>query len=314
MGEPDEEPHRPWLTIVVGTPGGLVLGTAMAADKPSPDEVLSVIEHTMASPLAGQPRRPSRIVWPEPELAEALGSRLESQGVACTLGETSELREAVASLEEHLQGGPLLPGLLDSPEVTPEQVGRLFAAAAHYYREAPWRLLSDEHPIAMRLPAESARARYAVVMGGAGLEFGLAFYRSPKHLAAMYSGVPPEALIGAFEQESITYGKPQDLAFSDLEALEHYGWEVAGPNAYPLPLVFTKQREVKRPGAGDLRWYEAGLRAIPRFVGEHLKPEHGLVRPAEATLSVPVGEGEVAVNLRYPPDRGERALWRRRRR
>jgi hypothetical protein len=312
IAEEGAEPRRPWLTIVVSVPRGLVLGTELESEQPAPDRVLSVLAQTMVSPRVGRSGRPARVVCSEPELAEAIASGLERQGIACAFAETPELREAVASLEEHLQGERLLPGLLDTPGVTPQQVGHLFAAAADYYRAAPWRFVSDEHPIAVRFPAEGARARYAVVMGSGGIEFGLAVYRSLEHLAAAYSGIPAEVLVDAFDQEAITYGKVQDLPFSDLDALERYEWEVAGPNAYPLPLLFTRGRDVRRPSQEDLSWYEATLRAIPRFVTEYLRTASGRVRRAEATLQVPLGDGETAVYLRHPPDQRTRPLHRRR--
>src|SRR5215831_6288314 len=150
IGEEGTEPRRPWLTMVVSGPRGLVLGSELDTEQPAPDRVLSVLAQTMVSPRVGRSGRPARVVCPEPELAEAIASGLEPQGIACAFAETPELRDAVASLEEHLQGMPLLPGLLETPGVTAAQVGSLFAAAADYYRAAPWRFVSDEHPIAVR--------------------------------------------------------------------------------------------------------------------------------------------------------------------
>jgi hypothetical protein len=150
-------------------------------------------------------------------------------------------------------------------------------------------------------------------MGSGGIEFGLAVYRSLEHLAAAYSGIPVEALVDAFDQEAITYGKVQDLPFSDLDALERYDWEVAGPNAYPLPLVFTTGGEARRPSQEDLSWYEVTLRAIPRFVTENLRTAGSRMRRAETTLRVPLGDGETEVHLRHPPDQRTRPLHRRRR-
>lgn len=179
VGDKPEELRRPWLTIVVGAPSGLVLKIDLEMEAPAPERVLAVLEQTMARPQVGPPGRPACVVCAQAELAAAIAPRLEASGIAVTVGETPELQQAAASLEEHLQGGrPPVPGLLETPGVIPEQVGRLFSAAATSYRAAPWRVLTDEDVLAVRFPVESARPRYLLVMGHGGIEYGLAVYRS----------------------------------------------------------------------------------------------------------------------------------------
>ncbi len=312
--EADGELHRPWLMIVIGVPSGLVLAMNVEEKTPAPERVRSLLDQAIVRPQAGPPGRPDRVICAEPELATAIAPWLEAHGITGRLGETPELQEVVESLEEHLRDGPLLPGLLDTPGVTPNQVGNLFAAAAYFYREAPWRFVSDEHPLVVRFPADSTKDRYVIVMGNGGIEFGLAVYRSAEQLAVAYSDLLPEVQVTLFDQESITYGEIQDLAFSDLDAFEQNNWEGAGPKAYPLPLLFTRQEQARRPSQEDLRWYVAALRAVPRFVGEQLKTPSGVIRPAEATLNVSLGDGEASVYLRYPPNPIPRSRRPRRRR
>jgi tetratricopeptide (TPR) repeat protein len=66
-------------------------------------------------------------------------------------------------------------------------------------------------------------------------------------------------------------------------------------------MVYPRGSAAKRPERGDLRWYEAALRAIPIFVRDHLRPDdRGDFLPAEASLSVATHAGPVNVQVRYP--------------
>jgi hypothetical protein len=79
-------------------------------------------------------------------------------------------------LEEHLRGDEEgIPAMLDVPGVTVELLRGVFEAAAEFYRAAPWVQLSNDQVIAVRHPNER-EYRYVVVMGQAGMEYGLVTY------------------------------------------------------------------------------------------------------------------------------------------
>ena len=71
---------------------------------------------------------------------------------------------------------------------------------------------------------------------------------------------------------AVWYGGPEMLPFDDFEALQRFGWEVAGPQAHMLPIVIEKAESLRRPDLAELRWLEAALRAIPALVHDHLGP------------------------------------------
>jgi hypothetical protein len=91
-----------------------------------------------------------------------------------------------------------------------------------------------------------------------------------------------------------------ELPFDDLDALETYGWPVAGKRGYPLPLRISLSGNPVRPGKSDLLRIEAALLAIPRFVSEHMKANEGAPTPAEETLTIDMAYGMDHVHLRYP--------------
>lgn len=51
----------------------------------------------------------------------------------------------------------------------------------------------------------------------------------------------------------------------------------------------------------DVLWYEAALRAIPTFVGDHLRADGlGDYQPVEASIEVPTHAGPITVAVKYP--------------
>jgi hypothetical protein len=298
--------------IAVGVPTSLVLGSDIVRRHPSPHDLLKPVVATMRKPLIGRPHRPSRVIVAEPELVEALAPGLLAFGIACVSGEVPELRSAVADVERNLSMGEVLPALVHIPGVTPEHVGRIYAAAAHFYRAAPWRLLPDEYPISIHLPRVGDRPRYAVAIGGEGQDTGLVVFRSLDALEATLSGTSPEELIKRFDHEALSFGTMQEVAFADLDAKEALNWEVAGPNAYPLPILVTRKGEAKPPSVADLLWYEAALLTVPAFVQGYLIPAFRQGKVAVLSRMVRLGGEDLQVTLRCPPEADKRTLSRRR--
>jgi hypothetical protein len=197
--------------------------------------------------------------------------------------------------------------------MTADQVAGFFSAAAFYYRQAAWRWLSDSQPVAVRYPP-AGRRRYAVLMGNAGIEYGLAAYGSWSVLQAVYAGRRPESLGPGAKGLAVMYDEITGLPFDDLDDLEAHGWGVAGEQAYPVPVVLPPKDILQRPGVRELGWLEAVLRAIPVFVQEHVLTSEGGLRPAAAAVEVPVTSGMALVDLQFPAPPGRTPRRRRPRR
>jgi len=261
------ESYRPYLVLVASPDGPLMLFQEMLRTQPSTAQVRDVLLKAMSQPAggAGTPRRPTVVVTDDEDLADALAPEMAPLGIRCTTEDTPELDDMLAELEYFLAGGhEPIPGLLDDPRVTPEQVGELFEAAADFYREAPWELMLDEDLVALRYPAPDGKWRFASVMGNAGLEFGLAVFDDLFDYDLVAS-TPPEDAIGMMNYRSITYDDMTTVPFADLDALEQYGWEIAEEDAYPIPFQVTEDEEVLRPGPDEIDWYTIALRAVTAF-------------------------------------------------
>jgi tetratricopeptide (TPR) repeat protein len=303
---PDEEPSRPFVTILVNLQLGIIQSFELLPDYPSPEQLLNILFQAMQKPPKGmkqKPHRPQQIQLEDESLATALTPELETLDIQVQHHPRLEgMDEIIRDLEDHLRGGrPEQPGLLSVEGVTPELVGGLFAAAAEFHRAAPWVQLTDQHVLAVRLSPEK-QPRFVMVMGNAGVEYGLAVYRRWEDVERLYSFADdPLEMIPPEGAHSLFFDDISLVPFDDLEAIEQHGWEVVNEQAYPIPVIYTPQGEAKRPSRADLLWYEAALRAIPIFLRDHLRPDaSGDYKPAEVTLNVPTHSGQVAVDLKYP--------------
>jgi tetratricopeptide (TPR) repeat protein len=304
VNPPDEAPSRPYIMLVFNMDIGIIQRTQTFEVEPEPDEIGQILFEAMKQPPPGvgqKPHRPGQVVVETADLAGALRHELNALNVAVSVNELSMLDDMILDLEEHLRGGPEPDGLLSVKGVTPELAGGLFAAAAAFYRAEPWIHLADRQTLAIRVSSER-RTRYAQVMGQAGMTYGLAMYRNWKDVERLFSFVDhPLETLPPRGGHSFTYDEITHLPFADLEALEKFGWEVAGEQAYPTPFIFTREGTARRPSAADLRWYEAALYAIPIFLREHLSPgDVGDYQPAEATLQITTHQGVKEVYLKYP--------------
>jgi tetratricopeptide (TPR) repeat protein len=312
----DEPPHRPFVVMVLDLDHDFILGNDMFAQAPTPDEVFRALRNVIRRPApgTGRPRRPERILFDDPALTEALAAPLAELNIACETQPLPMLAEIVRGLEAHLRGGePEHPGMLSVEGVTPELVGELFAAAGEFYRAAPWVPLTNGQAFALRFPAEGGPEWIASVMGNGGVEYGIALYKSWPVFEAMFLGEAddPRELLAAEGHVALMFGDISKLALADYDVLEQYHWEVADEQAYPLVIVLQAGAEpVRRPSRAELRFLIAALRAVPRVLRDHLRPDDkGDYAPLSLTLSVSVEARDQRVAVRYPA--GEIALERR---
>lgn len=285
VGSEEEGFTRPYLTLVLDLDNGLIRGYDLReAPYDDPQQLLTVLARAMLQTPgnADGKFRPARIYFTDPAVAEMATEPLGKMGIyAAARKAPKAVQEVLTHFETFMRGAPPIPSLLDTPGATKKLAHELFAAAAAYYRRAPWRTISDSHPIAVSYP-EGATARYAVVMGNAGEAFGLAVYDSVAELARIYSGVEMAA-DPDLEWLTIMFGPEQETPLADLADIEKYGWPVAGQSAYPFIVVARADGEAGRPDADDMTWLAAALRALPDFVEGHLSAV--LTEPPDDTIS-----------------------------
>jgi tetratricopeptide (TPR) repeat protein len=301
----DGEPQRPYVSLVVNLGTGAIHGQNLGP-KPGLPDIQKLLFDAMLQPEKGlmiSAQRPQRIFFEERQWLDELAPALQQIGVQAKYRSMkSDFDPLIQDLEAHLrQGGVEPPGLLGQKGVNIRLLASLFAAAADFYRTEPWVQLSNSDLLAVRV-APQKEPYYVTVMGQGGIEYGLAVYQTWEDVLHQYR--PHERVEEALPPSGahVFFFNPiNEAPFDDLDAMETYGWEVAGPQAYPVPFIFTPKQQVLRPGRDELLWYEAALRAIPQFVAHHLVAgSHPVEGPIEANLAVDTSAGRVQVQVRYP--------------
>jgi hypothetical protein len=99
---------------------------------------------------------------------------------------------------------------------------------------------------------------------------------------------------------SVTYGDETEIPVPDLDAAESYGWEVAGPDAYPAPIRKERGLVMRPPLAWELQLLEGCLRALPAFIDHHDRDD-----PAPENFDVPTGAGGLTLTLSWVDEDAE---------
>jgi len=265
----DDPAARP-VAIVVGSGPFVVHARLLNRAPAEPDDLARVLaaEIAVAIDVAGQ--LPVRIDVRHASMAAALRPLLLPRGINVRAVPTlTTLHEAAQGLVAHLAGGadaPMasLPETWAGWDLPRDSVARLFRAAAAYYRARPWQLVADDRPIVASLA--HGDVWYAVILGNAGQEFGVALYHDPEDVASVYYERDLRRAINALRGSmlSITFAAKDDLPPRVRREVRDAGWEIAGPAAYPLLMVLGT------PGGGvrqsQIEQLIALLDCVPRFV------------------------------------------------
>jgi hypothetical protein len=298
----DRPPYRAYALLVIEQERGLVRRIEIQEERPTPDAVLAALYKAMRSPMLGSGKRvrPARILLADADLVQALSPQLAKIGVECEYRPSLSLIDAtVRQVTARKAKQEPIPDLLSVPGATEPLVRELFSAAASYYGQAPWRWIENSSPVEVRYPPEG-RTRYALVLGSGREFFGLSLYESVDDLRVVFSSPDPEQTHERMSWFSLVFEEATTMAFDDLDAMEKYGWPVAGERAYPLTVKAIPPDTWGVPSASEIAWLAAALRVIPDFAVRHLRADRGLPRPARAIYSLPAVHGGQKIALGYP--------------
>ena len=282
---------QPWMLMVINPNRGVILAQAISDQPPSSAVMWDVLARAMASPSVGKPHRPTQLQVRPGAIWDDLQPHFDEIGVRCAVeAELGTIDEIYAELSSHLSGKQP-PGLLEMPGVTPEQVGGFYRAAAGFYRQSPWKRLGAEQGIKIECDRYQSGPWYAVVMGQMGMTLGLTLYEDLDLLRKTWAGKMSDrenarrtvALTVTFDQEL-------DVPTADLLAGRRYGWEVASPDAYPIPFRKELGMSMRPPLEWELELLEGCLVAITAFIAIQ-KPDDLSCR----SIAVPVQSGELTM-------------------
>ena len=154
----------------------LVLAHEMAEETPSAALLWDALVQAMQHPAAGTPHRPTELQVRPDERWESLKPHLDEISVGLTVTDELDQIEVVFNEMCAQVCGKPKPGLLDMPGVKPDQVGRFYEAAAHFFRLAPWKKVGYEAVIKVECDKFQSGPWYALLMGQSGLTTGLTLY------------------------------------------------------------------------------------------------------------------------------------------
>jgi tetratricopeptide (TPR) repeat protein len=298
------ESITPYVVIVADMTQELFIAMVPLEKRPTAGQVQEALFGGMRSPADGQlqPYRPTRVEFEQGELVSQLSPALWELEISAAAGQPAPIiDEVVEGLNQAIGGQePEVPGLLSVPGVTPPIVEGLFEAAGEFYRYSPWDRLSDTDALLVEFHP-SREKRIAQVMGEGGIELGLALYQEWGDLLNVYSETDdPLEKVPENGLHALTFVNKKDLPSEDQEALKRYRWKAPNKNAYPMPLVFSKQGAA-RPDRQEIIFYEALLRAIPKLLEEPLKlDEYAELEPFQISLDVSTTDGPIHLTFSYP--------------
>ena len=288
-------PVRPWIVLVTSRSDDLILAHEILEEPPSADQVWGVLAKAMKRPAAGKPHRPTELQVRPDARWDLLQPRLDEIEVTVVRAEELDQLDGVfRDMSRHIAGDSL-PGLLDMPGVTPEKAASFHRAASRFYRRAPWRKLGDNLAIKVECSRFQSGPWYAVVMGQSGVTFGLTLYDDLKTLEKTWSSnMSDEQSARTAVALTVTFDDETGIPVADLDAGKKFGWEIAGPAAYPW--IFRKERglSVRPPLAWEMELMEGCLRAILTFVARHHQDHH-----SRHEIVVPVASGDLNLRLSW---------------
>lgn len=296
----DRPPFRPYIVLVMDVDNDRVRQSMIMEENPTDGEVLAVLLKAMHRPMPGSGRRgrPAVIMLDDRELVEKLLAPLAEHSVRCEYRASMLLLDkALRKMCAFISGPDHIPSLTGVPGVTIPLLEELYQAAYSFHQAAPWRWLPDDYPIEVEC---GDRKWYAVVMGNAGISFGLAGYQSLDDLDLLYSGLDENVEETKTSGISLTFDEPMFSSFDDLDAIDKYGWPVAGETAYPCVVKYIPPGDLVPLNVAEITNLATGLQVVPNFVTHHMQANKGEPRPAEATYSLSGVLGNSTIKLRYP--------------
>ncbi|MSR60029.1 MAG: hypothetical protein EXS05_20720 [Planctomycetaceae bacterium] len=294
---------RPWSILIVDHSENLILGQEMLSERPTPARLFDAIAATTVRPLIGKPHRPSEIQVIEDDAWEAIRPQIEEVGIDCIYRTSLDEIEYIQSqMQDLFLRDQQIPAVTEIDGIELPQIASFYAAAAEYYREAPWRRVPEQ--TAIRIDCDQLRTHrkqpwFAVVMGHSNITYSLAVYGKLETIREFWDAEFPAEATGQLDDtRSVIYSEAFEIPITDLIASEQQNLPVGGPEAYPLVVLTDRRSNIRQPEPWELQLLEGCLRSIPQFVAKHALIDV----PAAETISVATVGGTLEMRLSWTPD------------
>ena len=307
LADPGEQPHKPDSIWIYNLDRGLIQAVALTEPDPPPDQIQDLLVQAVEDPpisVKAPPHRPAQLYIENPDHLPIIQDIANTYQIEVAHHPLPHLIDDLAddfSYELKAQKETPVPGLLSVDGVSPKIVRSLFKAAARFFLAAPWNELDNLQTLAIQVEGEE-KPRVVVVMGDAGMEYGLNVFPTLIDFEKMLSSaddqmvsLPDKGLL-ALHFDDASY-----LPADDLKNIKKYHWQVIDKQHYPAPMIFHPEGYLERPGVPDLLFLEAAMLAIPIALSNHLESDQsGNYQPFQSKITVTTHDGEMDVQISYP--------------
>ncbi len=243
--------------------------------------------------------RPGTIKVPTPELANWLARELDGTEINVAMAAELPAWELAASdMESFLSKGPggtASISLFAQPGVTTDQIICFGDAAAEFHQAAKWDEFCDQDLFRVVAPGGGPGLNCTVILGWAGIEYGLGFYDSTEEHDRLQSAGDRETFTNRKTPLwFFSFNERREKDFRELFAeWDRMGMPVAGQDAYPLLLCHHPTKGPQTAGPAELEFVTGLLLALART-------ETTDANQGRWTVTVPVGGREAAYTLELP--------------
>jgi len=248
--------YCPDIVLCVDHDSGAILAHELVQAKEGDEAIGAAVRETRAQ--ISQDAAGVRVTWlaRQEQVATALAAYCGEDEVELTLGESFGLwDEAYLAMDRQFGSGRALVSYLWRGDITADEVGALFEAAARFYRLKPWQSLSDSEILDIPGSKSGVGRLLISVMGAADISRGLVVFDSEYDFERMMAqDRQADVVFASFEQV--------DKVPATVRAeAEQHGWEVAGRSAFP-EVVRMKRGEPIPCSGSDLRRAPAAFRPL----------------------------------------------------
>lgn len=237
--EDREEPYRVEIAVWMELPSGLVVGQEVAPPEQVSGAVGRALEESFRKPLAGRPRRPTRLRVADAVLAHEVRA-VVGDAIPVTVAPTPELDSLLEFMVERAPGSAhgLGASYLESGRIPADAVARLFEAARLLYSLKPWDTVSDDRVLRVDIPALGLEGACVSIIGALGESLGFLLFPSVAAYRIFADAAERQTprhgtLDFGTGWLSLGFDRGADLPATMRKEVSAHGWPVADANAYP---------------------------------------------------------------------------------
>lgn len=219
---------------------------------------------------------------------------------------TPEVDAVMASMREHMGDHSEEQSYLE-PDASPEMMASFFRSSAALFRARPWAFIpANRNLFSLTIEQFDLHEAVLVVIGQMGESLGFILFSSLDdyelfHEAA--SALERDEDASLPRHFALNFERGADLSPSLRKEVSKHRWEVAGPEAYPWPVVVDPDLVSRPPTAKEVTILEAICLSLPQLLTQK-KPLDAAWKgegpPVSSTMKVSTHSGDIEVSLRAP--------------